>query len=252
MRIAVSRAGSCATPARWLCALFWWPLLTTTALGDDIGVPAQVQGNPGEFIVVTATTKGDTVRWHCATPGLSMIPPRLLSDSKSVVVMAAQPGTYKLIAWTAVNNQPSECAVCLVAIGTPPVPPAPTPPAPPTPPGPTPPTELMQALTDALTKDGKTSANLDACKKVAAVARILADKGKNDTGLKTAGDVYTLWSQSVKNIVQPTDITQTRLAIGAYLNSKLPTSLTAALDASTRQQLYDEFSRVAAALEVLK
>jgi hypothetical protein len=110
---------------------------------------------------------------------------------------------------------------------------------------------LLASLTQAIAKDGKNAANLDACKRIAAVARILADKSKTDSALKTAGDVYTLWSQSVKNVVQPNDVLQVRLAVGAYLNAKLPTALDAALDTTVRQQLAAEFTNVALAMEAL-
>jgi hypothetical protein len=231
----------------------WGLIGTTAALSQDITLPTKVQGEPGVFLVVTAQTKGASVCWYCVTPGLSMIPPQLLKDSKSAVVLAAKPGKYTIIAWTAVNNQPTDAATCVLVVGSPPDP-GPTPPGPgPGPsPGPTPPSELVQALNSALVKDGKNAAALELCKKIAAVARILADKGKSDASLKTAGDVYTLWNKSIKNVVQPSDILQTRLAIGAYLNSKLPTALDAALDAPTRQQMFEEFSKIAAALEGLQ
>jgi hypothetical protein len=246
MRItAMRRAGQWSRCAWVFWAGFLWPMCTASGNAQDISVPAKVQGDPGAFIVVQAQTKGDVVKWYCATPGLSMIPPALLKDSKTVVLMASKPGTYTLICWTALNGQPTDHACCQIVVGQPPEPPTPTP-------GPTPPAYLVEALTQALNKDGKSAQNLDSCKKIAAVARILAEKSKSDTTLKITGDVYTLWSQAVKNLVQPNDIPQIRAAIGAYLNAHLPTQVDAPLDANTRQQVATEFLMVATVLEGLQ
>jgi hypothetical protein len=244
---AMRRAGQWGRWASVFWAGFLWPMCTASASAQDISLPPKVQADPGTFIVVQAQTKGDVVRWYCTTPGLSMIPPALLKDTKTVVLIASKPGTYTLICWTALNGQPTDHACCQIVVGQSPEPPTPTPT-----PGPTPPPYLVEALTQALTKDGKYAQNLDSCKKIAAVARILADKSKSDTTLKITGDVYTLWSQAVKNVVQPNDLPQVRAAIGAYLNAHLPTQVDTPLDANTRQQLATEFLIVASALEGLQ
>lgn len=91
-------------------------------------LPAEVSGTPGQFIVVTAETEGKVVRWVPLDTGLSMIPVGLLKDSKTAVLMAPK-GRYRLLAFTAAGDEPSEPAVTVIVVdGAPPKPPDETPP----------------------------------------------------------------------------------------------------------------------------
>jgi hypothetical protein len=105
--------------------------------GATIALPAEVKGDIGTFIKIDAETNGKEVRWFAATTGLNVFPAELLKNSRSTVVTATAAGSYKLIAYTAVADVPSEPATCLVIVGTPP--PGPNPPPGPGPgPGPAP------------------------------------------------------------------------------------------------------------------
>jgi hypothetical protein len=112
-------------------------LLLAVAPAGDPGVklPAEVHGPSGAFITVPADSTGPIVRWYALDPGLNLFPTALLKDTRVAVVTAAQPGRYRLLAWTAAGDQPSEAALCTVVIDGP-VPP--TPPPGPNPPPPTP------------------------------------------------------------------------------------------------------------------
>ena len=86
------------------------------AVGPAIKLPAEVTAPAGGFIVVTAETAGKTVRWVALDAGLSMIPTSLLRDSKTAVLMAPK-GRYRLLAYTAIGDEPSEPAVTLIVVG---------------------------------------------------------------------------------------------------------------------------------------
>jgi len=114
-------------------------LLTPIFLGPclqaapPLSVPAKVTGQPGSFVTVKADTPGKTVRWLVLDAGLNLFPIDLLKDTHTAVAVSSTPGTYRLLAVTAVADEVSAPAICQVVIeGAAPAP-APTPA-----PGPTP------------------------------------------------------------------------------------------------------------------
>lgn len=97
-------------------------------------LPAEVAGTSGTFIVVTAETAGKTVQWVPLSPALTIIPPGLLKDSKSAVAMAPK-GRHKLLAYTAVGDEPSAPAITTIVVdGAAEMPDQPSTPPPTTPP----------------------------------------------------------------------------------------------------------------------
>lgn len=103
-----------------------------------LSLPAEVTGKVGSFIKVTAKTNGLHVRWKGLDDGLAVFPGEMLRDSRSTVVSAAEAGEYRLLAYTALADVPSDPEICLVKVTgppkpTPPEPPKPTPPEPPKP-----------------------------------------------------------------------------------------------------------------------
>jgi hypothetical protein len=102
-------------------------------------LPVEVHGNSTGFIVVTAETPAKAVKWVPIDAGLSLLPPALLRDSKSAVLMAPK-GRYRLLAYCAVADEASEPAIVTIIVDggakPPPIveppPPPETPPAPPT------------------------------------------------------------------------------------------------------------------------
>ena len=105
-----------------------------------LSLPTTVTGNVGEYIKITATTNGSEVRWYAVSSGLLVFPGEMLKSSLSTVVHANQPGIYTLLAYTAVQDLPSDPKTVMVVVNGPQPPPAPTPtPTPvPVPPQPTP------------------------------------------------------------------------------------------------------------------
>lgn len=115
--------------------------LALTALptwAQSVKLPTEVKGEPGVFVVVSAETDCPTLRWVALDAGLSMIPPGLLKDSKQAVVMAGRAGRYRILAYGAKGDQPSEPAISVVVLGDAPPDPGPKPPDP----GPKPPTPV--------------------------------------------------------------------------------------------------------------
>ncbi len=108
------------------------------AVAPELALPLSVRGDVGSFIKVSAVTNGAEVRWFPASSGLNVFPGELLRDTRSTVVTATNAGQYRLIAYTALGDMPSDPAETLVVVGNAPAP-APTPgPSPNPQPGPNP------------------------------------------------------------------------------------------------------------------
>jgi len=108
--------------------------------GQTIEIPEKISGVPGQFIPVRPTkTDGKIVQYYPIDEGLSVFPAALLADTTATVVTSVKPGTYRLLAYTAVGDKPSAPVVVTIIIGNggpiPPLPPPPPPPFTPVPPG---------------------------------------------------------------------------------------------------------------------
>lgn len=103
-----------------LCALvlFW---------GQDLTLPEIIKGDVAAFVTVSAETTGKTVKFVALDPGLSVFPPGLLSNPKVTVVSSAKPGVFRLLAYTAAGDMPSDPVICKVVIGNTPIDPPPGP-----------------------------------------------------------------------------------------------------------------------------
>lgn len=102
-----------------LYLVFAFPAYT---LGQSLEVPAEVTGEPSTFVIVRAKTDCAQLRWVVLDPGLSLIPPQLLKDSHTAVVMAGKAGRYRILAYGAKGDFPTEPVVSVVVIGGTPTP----------------------------------------------------------------------------------------------------------------------------------
>jgi hypothetical protein len=244
-----------------------------------VELPPTFTGEPGNFITILPTTNGKTVKYVYLDKGLNVFPSALLANPVATVVTAPK-GKYRLLAYTALGDVPSEPSMTIINVGgvpdnapfgpfnPTPLPPAPVPPTPvpPTPPGPMPPNPPQpDALESALQniygglKDQEKGA-ADKIAKLAAIYREGARAADNtdtdpNTGklyFSTVGDVYkrinTLGAAELTN----NDIYDIRDRIRVELNAILPKNATIILDANVRKNLSSQFSRIANILENLK
>lgn len=105
----------------------------------ELILPPQVDGDVGSFIKVVAQTNGEHVRWLPLDKGLAVFPSEMLKDSTQTVVMSAIGGTYRLLAYTAVGDIPSDPVQTMVVVHGAQPPPVPPPVPQPVPVNPTPP-----------------------------------------------------------------------------------------------------------------
>lgn len=84
---------------------------------QDLKVPAEIRGDAGSFVVISAETQGKQVKFYAMDLGLAVLPSELLSSQKSTIVVAVKPGRYRILCYTAVGDIPSEPAICTLVIG---------------------------------------------------------------------------------------------------------------------------------------
>lgn len=141
------------------------PLITLAALcspcwGQTITLPEKVEGGVSAFISVAATTDGETVKWKALDAGLNVFPADLLKSTKTTVVSAPKAGRYRLMAYTAKDNAPSDPAETIIVVGTPG-------PDPPDPPGPDPPTPDLTGVAKLVFGWAKSVGNKAEAKQIA-------------------------------------------------------------------------------------
>lgn len=243
---------------RFLLSLFLLVALALPSFGVEIKLPAEVQGTPGQFITIQADTPGKVVRWVAIDGGLSLFPSELLRDSRYAVVTAAANGRYRLLAYTAMGDEPSAPAVVVIVIsGGPNPPPGPTPPGP-TPP-PNPPTPPPDPPVDAFTQDIMRLFLSDASPdkamyrdQLAAIYRQAANTTVNDTRLSTAGELLATMKEAANKALPANALRFIREKIAEELNKSLPVKPDEPLTSSIRGNASIVFTRMARALEACK
>lgn len=146
-------------------------------LGQSLEFPPEFKGEPGQFIAVKPTKmEGKSVQYYPIDQGLSVFPAALLADPTATVVTSVTPGTYRLLAWTAVGDKPSPASLIRVNIQALPLP---------TPPKPSDPLrDDIESVWGALLesdKDATRSAMVSVYKRCAQTA---------NRQLKTIGDLF--------------------------------------------------------------
>lgn len=78
--------------------------------------PIEIKGRTAQFITLTAPSlTGDVIK-YVTLDNLSVFPSDLLSDKKKTVVVAAKAGSYKIIAYSAKDNVPSDPVIITLTI----------------------------------------------------------------------------------------------------------------------------------------
>ena len=221
--------------------------LVILALAADptITLPLEISGQPGEFITIRPQTTGKVVRFVAIDAGLNLFPSDLLADKTVTVANCVQPGRYRVLAYTALGDVASPPAITTVVIGGI-APPSPvTPVNPPSPADPI--AEALQSIYGALAEDGKEA-------KRSALAGVYrrAVAVTDDTRLKTTGELYLMVRQMARQVLTDGDLRGVRDRLNQELDGILPTVSETLLSPELRDKIKGQFTRCAAALEILK
>lgn len=91
--------------------------------GQDLSLKPQYNTQVGQFLVITPETKGAEVKFVALSEGLTFLDPNLLKDKKTLVLTATKNGTYRILAYTSVENKLSDPVFTNVVVGDNPRPP---------------------------------------------------------------------------------------------------------------------------------
>ena len=231
----------------WLVATTVLFLATAAyAAPPELKIPPETKGQPGDFVIVRAETAGKTVVWYILDPGLKMLPSELFADKKVAVVTSTRPGKYRLLAYTAVADEPSEPVLCVVTIGDPPPVPPPPGPVPPVPPHDPLGAEFVKLY--AADTDPKKA---DALKSLVELYRQCPDLAA-DSGLKTLGDLLGTIRAAAASLVPATALLPIRRRIADLLGAELGTDASSELTPALRSKAVSMFRRIHTALEGVK
>lgn len=210
----------------------------------DLKVPVEVKGQPAAFVTVKAETSGKVVRWMALDSGLNLFPVELLKDTKTAVVSSAKSGRYRLLAVTAIGDEPSEPQICTVIIGDAPKPPLPD--NPDNPPGPE--SDLAKNIKAAWFAE--TSA--DKVKHSKALASLFRQAPTVLDQVQTAGQLYATLKASADALLPKDAIGKVRAAIADELKKVLPADPQIVLSDQNKQQARSVFTELSTVLEGLQ
>lgn len=204
-----------------------------------VTLPPELKFPLGEAIVLRAETEGKIVRFVPLDAGLKELDPKLLASPKDVVYTTLRPGKYRVLAYSAVKDEPTAPFICTVIVeGETPAP------IPPNPDIPSPIAEVLKPIYGALTEATKA----EHVKKLAATYRSIA------AGVKSEGDFATFLSGARSTFARnmPANaIVPIRERLSVELANQLPFPGTAPMDATLVSRVQATFLNIASALDQL-
>ena len=89
-------------------------LLSLLVQSPKVELPATLNAKPGRLIQITAKTEQKAVKWFLASSDADLI---VMESTKTAIFSAMIPGDYRLIAYTAASDVPSDPSICIVTVG---------------------------------------------------------------------------------------------------------------------------------------
>lgn len=218
-------------------------LMVPVGFAQTVKLPTEVKGDPNTFIIIKSETDCKELRWLVLDSGLSMMPPELLKDSRTAVVIAGRPGRYRVLAYGALKDTASEPAVCVVVLGE-------VPPVPPVPPKPDPDDPLLGVLSAAYHAD-VSDRKAEDIKQLAAIYRQAAKDTVRRPEITTLAMIQSTMKKAITGLIEER-LGGVRQSIGAELRKTLPTEAEAILDTVLRDKVAKEFDRIGRTLEQVK
>jgi hypothetical protein len=214
-------------------------------IAQQITLPPEVKGKPGSFITIPATTDGSIVQWVVLDSGLELFPAELLASTRTAVVIAQSEGTYRLLAYTAKDNNPSQPTICRIIVKQ--SGPEPTP----TPPEPEPEANSLQKQLQTLYGADNSQ---DKAKHKTALVGVYKEliNATASPEISTYGQLYQVAQRASEKVIPKGALLPVRTEIARYLDDKLPNETKSELTLEERTRCAKEFSQVAKALEALK
>jgi hypothetical protein len=207
------------------------------ALGQQVTLPQEIHGQPGQFISIPSVTDCKSVQWVVLDAGLNLFPVELLRDTTTAVVSANSPGKYRVLAYAAKGDVASKPALTTVCIGNPSEPtPAPD--------------ETTTKLTRELKSLYVSLGEDDKQGKVKKLSELYASFATTVKGeeVQTAGELLGLCKEAVARVLSPSDLREIRVRIQSEL-SGFPTDPDEKLDDKIKKMISGKFMEISKALE---
>jgi hypothetical protein len=201
-----------------------------------VQLPPTLQAKPGRLVQIAAKSEQKLVKWFLIGQDADLI---VMESSKSAIFSASNAGEYRVLAWTASSDVPSDAAVCVIRVGESP---APAPPAPEDP---------LQSALQAIYGGIQDPQKNEQRQTLAKVYRQAAEAA-GDPKWRTAGELYNaIRGISVKAL--PDDaLRPIRDRLGDEVATILPTDAAAPLTDEIRKKSVNFYQRAANILESLR
>jgi len=205
------------------------------SFGQQVTLPPEIHGQPGQFISIPSVTDCKSVQWVVLDVGLNLFPVELLRDTTTAVVSANSPGKYRVLAYSAKGDLASKPVITTVIIGDPPepVPDETTSKL----------TRELKSLYVSLTEDDKQG-------KVNKLSSLYASFATTVKGeeVTTAGELLAICKEAVARVLSPSDLREIRVRIQSELVN-FPTDPDAKLDEKIKKMISGKFLEISKALE---
>lgn len=215
------------------------------AVPPELKVPEKIKVKGSSFITVSAETNGKSVKWVPLDSGLSILPPHLLKDNKTVVALAPK-GVYRLLAITALADEVSEPAITVIYVDQDE---DPVPPPPDNPPGPNDPLlDKLQAIygADSDSNKGKYRDGFAALYRQA--AKLVAE----NKDLDTYGKFFDVLKEAATSMGINGKLPALQEVISNELKKVLAETRTAPIAEQDRKKIADKFLYVGNIVSKLK
>jgi len=198
-----------------------------------VQLPPTVQAKPGRLVQIAAKSEQKLVKWFLIGEDADLI---VMESSKSAIFSASNAGEYRVLAWVASGDVPSDAAVCVIRVGESPAPA---------------PIDPLQSALQGIYGGIQDSQKNEQRQTLAKVYRQAA-KAAGDPQWRTAGELYNaIRGISVKSL--PDDaLRPIRDRLGDEVATILPTEPGAPLTEEIRQKAVNFYQRAANILESLR
>ncbi|NBW13417.1 MAG: hypothetical protein EBR82_35955 [Caulobacteraceae bacterium] len=89
-------------------------ILLLLAQSPKVELPAELQARPGRLIQITAKSENKVVKWFLANGDADLI---VMESTRTAIFSAMESGQYRIVAYTAAGDVPSDPSICVVTVG---------------------------------------------------------------------------------------------------------------------------------------
>ena len=210
------------------------PILLLT-LGQQVTLPPEIYGQPGQFISIPSVTDCKSVQWVVLDAGLNLFPVELLRDTTTAVVSANSPGKFRVLAYAAKGDVASKPVITTVIIGDPPEPM---------------PDETTSKLTRELKSLYVSLSEDDKQGKVNKLSGLYSSFATTVKGeeVTTAGELLAICKEATARVLSPSDLREIRVRLQSEM-SGFPTLPDEKLDDKIKKVISGKFMEISKALE---